>query len=348
MTSNNDAFFWKKKEYISFILSILVFFIHSYFANDIPDESLISLVNHKTSYFFSRSVTQFAVPMFFMLAGLTFYKGYSSEKYPAKIKSRILTLVIPYLVWNTVWMLWEIIGSCLESSFALGISDILKGIFFYGFNQPFWFMFNLIVFSFTAPLIFLIIKNKYVSFSVIAALSLLSAFGIHLPSSVFYNPTSVIFYLIGATAGYHYFDLISQKSCKTTQLLSVIFLSLYILAKNIVPQELHINNYLVQVIVFTMCSFALWHTADIFIERLKPRAVYKRSFAVYAMHLNIAIVILKILSVILPHNPYMEIPKFVIMVVVTLTIINFVCAFLERYLPKLNGFLFGKHIKQSK
>ena len=63
--SQDETFFWKKKEFVSFILSILVLFIHSYFAPTVLNDSFISLFNHKFSFFFSRSITRYAVPMFF-------------------------------------------------------------------------------------------------------------------------------------------------------------------------------------------------------------------------------------------------------------------------------------------
>ena len=86
MPLKNDALFWKKKEFISFLLSILVFFIHSNFAQNIVSDSFISVLNHKVSYFFSRSITQFAVPMFFMLSGISFFKDYNNKKYLTKIR----------------------------------------------------------------------------------------------------------------------------------------------------------------------------------------------------------------------------------------------------------------------
>ena len=193
MTSNSTALFWKKKEYLSFLLSILVLFIHSYFAQDSGDNSFIAVFNHKVSYFFSCSVTRFAVPMFFMLSGISFFKDYNNRKYFQKIKSRIFTLVIPYLLWNTIWLLWEIFTSYSfvakfstdGTPFPLTLTNILKGIFFYGCNIPFWFVFDLILFSIAAPLVFLIIKNKYVGIGTIIGLSILSLFGIHLPENVF-------------------------------------------------------------------------------------------------------------------------------------------------------------------
>ncbi len=350
MSLKNDTFFWKKKEFISFLLSILVFFIHAYFAQEITGNSLISVVNHKVSYFFSRSITQFAVPMFFVLSGITFFKDYNNKKYLTKIKARCFTLVIPYLLWNTIWMLWEIFTSYFSADsvpYPLTFLSILKGIFFYGCNVPFWFLFDLIVFSFAAPVVFFIIKNKYVGIGVVICLSIASLFGIHLPTDVFYYPMAIVFYLMGAMIGYHFFDRASQKSSKPMQIASAIFLAAYIFAKNIVPQAMHVDNYLTQTIVYTLAAFSLWNVADIFVERLKPRAIYRRSFAIYAMHLNVAIVVLKVLSFCAPQNQWLEIPKFIIMVVSTLIIVNLACAFLEKFAPKMYATLMGNRTNKN-
>lgn len=353
MHSDNHAFFWKKKEFISFVLSILVFFIHSYFAQDNGDNSFVAVLNHKVSYFFSCSITRFAVPMFFILSGITFFKDYSNKEYAKKIKRRLFTLVIPYLLWNTVWMLWEIFTShsflakfSASEPFPLTLSNIVKGIFFYGCNVPFWFIFDIILFSLAAPLVFLIIRNKYVGIFVVSGLTIASLWGVYMPADLFYYPMSAIFYLIGAIIGYHFFDRASRKSSKPLQIASVVFLSAYILVKNIVPSELHIDNYFTQTLVYTLAAFCLWNTADMFIERIKDRAIYKRSFAIYAMHLNIAIIILKIASLCLPQNPWLEIPKFAATVVLTLAVINTFCVLCEKYLPSIYGVLMGSRINK--
>lgn len=352
MHSNSDTLFWKKKEFISFLLSILVFFIHSYFAQDTRDNSFIGIFNHRVSYFFSCSITRFAVPMFFMLSGISFFKDYSNQKYIKKIKSRLFTLVIPYLLWNTIWMLWQIFTSysflakfSTGEPYPLTFASILKGIFFYECNIPFWFIFDIIVFSFAAPLVFLIIRNKYIGIFSVIGLTIASLFGIYVPEAVFYYPMSAVFYLIGAIIGYHFFDFASKKSSKPLKIASVVFLSAYILAKNIAPQKLHIDNYLMQTVVYTLAAFSLWNIVDIFIERIKPRAIYKRSFAIYAMHLNIAIIILKIFSFCLPQSPWLEIPKFIMMITLTLLIINCLCNFCEKFSPKIYGLFMGNRIK---
>ena len=87
MVSTSEALFWKKKELVSFILSILVFFIHIFsFVRYRDTGSIISAVNERAAFFFKESITRFAVPMFFILSGISFFKGYDNSKYINKIK----------------------------------------------------------------------------------------------------------------------------------------------------------------------------------------------------------------------------------------------------------------------
>ena len=236
-----EKLFWKKKEIISFLLGIFVFFIHiSSFAQYSNTCSAISAVNERASFFFKESFTRFAVPMFFILSGISFFRCYDNSKYTNKIQSRIFTLVIPYLLWNTIWMIFDIACSYTflsnyfvgRQQFSLTFTNILKGILFYGNNGPFWFVFNLIIFSLAAPLIHFIVRNKYIGIASIILLTILATFGIGIPSSVFFSSTSIIYYLIGAIIGEHYFDLASRKANKRIRYFSIIMLLSYITLKN--------------------------------------------------------------------------------------------------------------------
>ena len=354
-TISREELFWKKKEFISFVLSILVFFIHSYFVTDQIDGSLVSVINQKTAFFFCKSITQFAVPTFFMLSGVTFFKNYSNKKYGEKIKSRVFTLIIPYLLWNSIWMLYEILCSYSFLSnftdntapFQITLLNVLKGIFFYGCNGPFWFIFDLIIYSLAAPVVFLLIRNKYIGIVSIVALSVLSFFGIQLPPAVFYSSTSIIFYMTGALMGYHYFDFILKKPKKSTQIFSLIFLIAYIVAKNAVPADLQYDNPLTEIITFTLCAFSFWNISDAFIEKIKPRAIYSRSFAIYAMHLGLSGIVWKILGICLPKKEWVLIPQFFLKVIITVIIINLICLFLEKFLPKVYNVLMGNRIRRK-
>ena len=99
--------------------------------------------------------------------------------------------------------------------------------------------------------------------------------------------------------------------------------------------------------VYTLAAFSLWNITDIFIEKIKPRAIYRRSFTVYAMHLPVAIVILKIFDFCTPQSQWLEIPKFIVMIISTLVIINLVCAFSEKFTPKVYAALTGNRINKN-
>ena len=117
--------------------------------------------------------------------------------------------------------------------------------------------------------------------------------------------------------------------------------------KNIAPEKIHIDNYFTQTVAYTLASFSLWNLTDLFIERLKPRAIYRRSFAVYAMHLPVAMLVLKAFSFFLPESEWLAIPKFILMIVLTILIIQFVCLFLEKFLPKIYAVLMGNRTKKE-
>ncbi len=353
----SDEVFWKKKEFISFILSILVLIIHTTsFSQYSKSGELISVINEKTNYFFKTSITQFAVPMYFIISGIAFYKGYENKKYFQKLKSRLFSLVIPYLLWNTVWTVFDLLCSyTFISNYYIGrtpltfnLINILKGVLFYQSNRPFWFVFDLIVFAVATPLIYTLIRNKYVGIISILSLSVLSLFNIGLPTSIFFSQTSIIFYMIGALIGKHFFDLASQKSHKGIQWGSLAFLAVYIIIKNVFPAEMHIKNNFIDVIVLTLCCFAFWSITDMYIDKIHPRAVFSRSFAVYSMHVNVSAVITKLFALCFPRTEWLAIPNFFVTVCLTLLVINLVCMFMERFLPKVYAVFMGNRVHKSR
>lgn len=351
---NTDRFFWKKKEIVSYLLSVLVFLLHlSSFAQYPETDSLIGVINEGVAFFFKRSITFMAVPLFFILSGATFFRDYDNSKYLKKIKSRVKTLLVPYLIWNTLWMLFAIICSySFISSFFIGrakfefsIINILKGIFFYQYNGPFWFIFDLMIFVLASPLIELVVRNQYIGIISVLLLSVLQVFGIGLPTSIFFNSSAIIYYLIGAIIGKHYFHLFSQKSSPTMQKASLIFLLAVIVLKNIIRNRAYPAQLFVQPIVFALCGLCLWNVFDMFVERLQERPLYSRSFAVYALHHDVGAVITKLIAIVLPNTSYLAFPNYIASVILTLTVINLFCVVLERYLPSVYTVLMGMRVR---
>ena len=78
----DEKLFWKKKEFISFLLCVLVFFIHiSSIKQYAVTGGFITALNYRFAFFFKESITRFAVPAFFILSGISFFKSYDNTKY---------------------------------------------------------------------------------------------------------------------------------------------------------------------------------------------------------------------------------------------------------------------------
>ncbi len=63
----------------------------------------------------SQEIARIAVPIFFLMSGYLFFAGFvwSKENYLDKVKSRIKTLLIPFLFWNIATLLLIALGQSL-------------------------------------------------------------------------------------------------------------------------------------------------------------------------------------------------------------------------------------------
>lgn len=352
MQSNptGETYFLKKREYALYLISVLIFLIHmSPIAQYADTGDLISVINQKTAFFLKESFTRFAIPMFFMVSGVTFFKDYDNKNYFQKLKICFLTLVVPYLIWNAVWTVFEIVCSyTFISNFYVGrvpmeltVENVLQGLFHHKYNGTFWFIFDVIVFTAAAPLLHLVIRNKYVGIAAILALMIASRFGIHLPTAVFYSVNSIIYYLLGGIIGIHFFELLCKKSGKAVQWASVIYFSLYVGAKNLFAANAYMEKPIVDVIVFVLCAWAVWNMLDLFIDKITLKPIHSRSLVILTMHINVSAVITKLIYLALPKTPWLAIPNFIATFLLSIVAMNLFCVALERFAPKLSPLFTG-------
>lgn len=207
-------YFWKKKTIISYFLCILVFWIHiSSFNNYKFDDSVCSRVYWYIDVFLTKIITPVAVPLFFIISGVLFFRNYNSDCYIKKLKTRIKTLVVPYLSWNIIYTLFAIATSYSfisnyfigREKFVITLKNVLLSVFLYR-SGPLWFIFCLIVFALCAPALFIILENKIRGLCAILIIAIFDQIGIGLPIYFFYSQESIVYYLIGAYIGIHYMD----------------------------------------------------------------------------------------------------------------------------------------------
>lgn len=136
--------------------------------------------------FASCCVTQFALPALFLISGYLLFKNYTLKSYPKKILRRVKRLFVPYIIWNTTFVLFFLacknfiprLGARVESfgleSFSGAFSKILD-LTVHPIDGPLWFLRTLFILSLASPLIYVVMKSKkiiirYSGFLIIGAL----------------------------------------------------------------------------------------------------------------------------------------------------------------------------------
>lgn len=169
----------KTIDFLRFPLIIGVIFIHNY--NPIVEVQGVQLGNdgympfyHVSSELFSHIIASVSVPLFFLISGFLFFLNvdFSKEIYLHKLRSRIKSLLIPYLFWNISFLLLYYIVSRIPMA-----ENWLKGVEYtpqfilsslwgrasttpmtYPIAYQFWFIRDLMVVVVLTPVVYLLIK----------------------------------------------------------------------------------------------------------------------------------------------------------------------------------------------
>lgn len=341
----NSDYFTCKKYKTTFILSILVFIIHM---PTLPNYNLDG--NFGGAVLFVSQIldmiAKVAVPLFLIISGALFYRNYEPDMTLKKYKSRFKSLVIPYLSWNIIWVVFNLLCSYTPISkffinrevFSLSVGNILGGIFFHRAYGPFWFIFDLIVFTLFCPLLYWVVKNKKIGTAVLAVLVILNMFGYGLPKVIFYRHDALTYYLAGALIGRHGFDLFKRKSTPTARIIAApVFIAciigLYAEYQEILPGAVHVP------ILLVMC-FAFWLIMDFFVKD-GYHDFETISFLVFAMHLNVGAVFTKLLYLVMPKTVYFAPVNYILTLVITVIFIYLFDIVLRR-IPCLRRILTGQ------
>ncbi|MDD6826553.1 MAG: acyltransferase [Oscillospiraceae bacterium] len=155
-----------KIKVMSFLSIIFVIYIHSPYIEALGHPFAQSVYRGMTDF----GLAIFAVPLFYFMSGMLFFNGIKSWKdCLPKMHKRIYTLLIPYLIWNLIFVSWFAIMGLLPgiSQFVnsnvftqLDWNDPLASLNFL-FIQPagfhLWFLRDLILYVIISPLLYEVI-----------------------------------------------------------------------------------------------------------------------------------------------------------------------------------------------
>lgn len=282
-----EARFRNKITFIQFLLSIGIVYQHT-----VWNYSGSMVLNTLQSFLFYLLET--CVPFFFMISGYLFFRTYSPSKAKMKIVSRMRTLLIPYLIWNTLYALFIIgltrLGLIHNSTIDGDIGGILLQLINAEFS-PLWFVKYLMVFSLIAPFFYYLLRRKIVGIITIFIMVILNAFFYY--SGIMQTPLNVnsnsvvmlnyqyIFYAVGAYGALNCSQFVEKPTPKKRKVASIILFTL------IACYFLYIikhSNVLIGHSFRLLYVIAVWFAID-YILRYRVYKWMNNSFFIYCSHL---------------------------------------------------------------
>ena len=165
-TKKISAFVSQRITWIKSILCVLVIYVHCRNTDwfQVGTAPTIAAAEELICDIFAK----IAVPGFFFFSGYLFFRGYRPEKLLNKWKSRIFTLVIPFILWNLIYYVIEILlrllpftaGAFAGTSVPISLSEILQAVFNCKYQPVFWFLQYLIIYTLLAPVFWFLMKNR--------------------------------------------------------------------------------------------------------------------------------------------------------------------------------------------
>ncbi|WP_304559741.1 acyltransferase family protein [Sphingomonas immobilis] len=168
----------KRLSIVRFPLILLVLYIHSFIA---PVNFAGGSVQLQIPFgltllceALSNGIARVAVPLFFLMSGYLFFIGFdgSVAAYGRKLRARVGTLLVPYLLWNVLIASLYIVGQSLPQTAplfsgsakilgggALATLDAVFGFTHFPIAYPFWFIRDLMVLAILALPLHLILTR---------------------------------------------------------------------------------------------------------------------------------------------------------------------------------------------
>ena len=318
---------------LSFCLSILVMMIHVtnfrvygiYRGPLYVAESLIE------------STANFAVPMFFAISGYMFFRNYRPTLAAEKIKKRIRTVFIPWMVWGLIYCLFFFIISHLPllNNFVNHKTSIISSflnLFTIKSSTHLWYLRNLMIYIITAPAIYYVIKNRWGYLSYIILMC--GCYWLLNDQSFSISMYSLFFFLGGWTAIHLQAE---TEKAYSIELWKAAVLGLALLTVGI----WRINRAPYTFFAYLLGIPLIWITADCLRSSEQTPEFMRTSFFIYVSHVLILETVEKLFWVLLPRNQMGAMADYLLAPVITLGLIYMSEKILKKN-SKMWGLLTGK------
>jgi fucose 4-O-acetylase-like acetyltransferase len=217
----------------------------------------------------SQTLVKVAMPTFFVMSGYLFFANveqFNKEIYWQKIRRRIKTLLLPYIVWNLLM--------------AVKLKEFSLSILWMPANMPLWFLRDLMIVSLLTPIIYIGVKKfNYWIFILLIPIYLTGIWAIQ-PGL---NPYAICFFTIGAYLSIQKTNLVEAclKLEKIAYLLSVLLALAMILTYPTIAYSILMLCFRVVGIVAVFC---LAHRILSRTTKRIPKTACDASYFIYLAH----------------------------------------------------------------
>lgn len=341
----------KNANLMKVFLTIGVIYIHSF--SLVPTETSSFLYYLKV--YLSFVLPRIAVPLFFVYSGYFFFKGdkFGETAYRIKIKKRITSLIVPYVLWNIVALMFFLVTDTDFRASIVNIYDVLIKTFignipnvglwqFLGYeipkitplNTPLWYIRDLFLICLLSPLVYAFIRNKAVGLMVILIGTTIFLF--HDTSQIpFFGFDNIYFFSLGAFLSYYPLNVKLRPQHLLYLVVFAFLLSVLVLMSYSTDMEVYFRH---SYIITMLTAILLMPTSKISsIKNIGGEILF-----VFCSHC----LVLKIL-VFFTYRVSLFLPQFmnVILFIISPLICFFICVVLykvtERIYPKSLSFLLG-------
>lgn len=351
MSGEISTRFSRKVTIVSFILAVFVMYIYAknlpYYDFGDAHGTLIYVLNQILSETFGRV----GVPFFFLQSGYWMFRydifDTQSGVLKRKLKKKVRSLGVPYLLWNTLGLLFFLIVTRLPGMpfriyegkiVEITWNNIFEGVFLHKFYFPYWFMADLIVLTVFSPVLVLLLRNKYVTYVTITILLILSMLGIDTP--VCQTSSILLFMMGGALSVYHreYWENPNSNRIET---------AVYILLFLICAVLKWISIPYFSTIYIVVAPILFWKSCELLGEMKafdhEPLWFCKQSFFIYSAHVFPVEAVSSLFSRVSSNMAWVSF-SYVVNPLIVLLLLYVAARILAQWLPKVYGLLCGNRV----
>lgn len=348
----------ERLDIIKFPLIVGVVFIHAYDTQVVMAGQAVGVASSSELSDFIRNLisqgfARTAVPLFFLISGFLFFQNFSYcvSGYKKKLKSRVNTLLIPYLFWNiatlflvalvqSVPVAQSLISGMHAPVSTYGAYDYLNAIFGidrFPISYQFWFIRDLIILILLVPLIHLILKFvPHAMFATLFALWFLDIWFVYSPSVL-----AVTFFYIGTYLANQNKSLFALDKFGS----EVTFAYLIVLGADMMTGDNLYHLYIHNTGIVLGCISALFLTNSIVKSSLAKRFFLwcsSFSFFVFATHEPLLNLLRKLAyKTVMPHSDLAVLSLYFLIPILTVMLCTLLYLGMKKFTPRFLNIIAG-------